>query len=56
MSLLPQLSNYIGMLLVGFFIPVLLKRKMNYKLIQQGDDVRFYNTFLKIINLNPLIY
>ncbi|KAI7890859.1 uncharacterized protein EV154DRAFT_243795 [Mucor mucedo] len=38
MSLLPQLSNYIGMLLVGFFIPMLLKRKMSYKLIQQGDD------------------
>lgn len=40
MSLLPQLSNYIGMLLVGFFIPVLLKRKLKYKPIQQGDDVR----------------
>jgi hypothetical protein len=27
MSLLPQLSSYTGMLLVGLFIPVLLKRK-----------------------------
>ncbi|KAI9341287.1 hypothetical protein BD770DRAFT_330196 [Pilaira anomala] len=27
MSLLPQLSNYTGMLMVGLFIPVLLKRK-----------------------------
>jgi hypothetical protein len=27
MSLLPQLSSYTGMLLVGLFIPILLKRK-----------------------------
>lgn len=27
MSLLPQLSSYTGMLLVGLFVPILLKKK-----------------------------
>lgn len=43
MSLLPQLSNYTGMLMVGLFIPVLLKRKrqndaLAYSLIE-GEEV-----------------
>ncbi|KAI9363076.1 hypothetical protein BD770DRAFT_469774 [Pilaira anomala] len=42
MSLLPQLSNYTGMLMVGLFIPVLLKRKrqndaLAYSLIE-GEE------------------
>lgn len=42
MSLLPQLSNYTGMLLVGLFVPILLKRKqqmaLQYKLILSEEE------------------
>ncbi|KAL9537247.1 hypothetical protein MBANPS3_011950 [Mucor bainieri] len=42
MSLLPQLSNYTGMLLVGLFVPFLLKRKqqmaLQYKLILSEEE------------------
>ncbi|KAI8637993.1 hypothetical protein BD408DRAFT_423644 [Parasitella parasitica] len=42
MSLLPQLSSYTGMLLVGLFVPVLLKKKeqmaLQYKLILSEEE------------------
>lgn len=42
MSLLPQLSNYTGMLLVGLFVPILLKRKqqmaLHYKMILSEEE------------------
>ncbi|CAO3640094.1 unnamed protein product [Mucor fragilis] len=42
MSLLPQLSNYTGMLLVGLFVPILLKRKeqmaLQYKLVLTEEE------------------
>lgn len=37
MSLLPQLSSYTGMLLVGLFIPVLLKRKRQMALYYETE-------------------
>lgn len=42
MSLLPQLSSYTGMLLVGLFVPMLLKRKeqmaLQYKMILSEEE------------------
>jgi hypothetical protein len=42
MSLLPQLSSYSGMILVGLFIPLILRRKNRvpeYKglFVEEGD-------------------
>ncbi|GAN06959.1 conserved hypothetical protein [Mucor ambiguus] len=49
MSLLPQLSSYTGMLLVGLFVPILLQRKeqmaLQYKLILSEEETDSHHLF-----------